>query len=83
MMRSLPKTDTRRRMDQRFMEEGRYDEAIAEKHRLEEKQRAQRKQREQAQIMYKPQYFKEVDDEISGLKSYQFLGNYFEKRKLL
>jgi hypothetical protein len=37
MLRSLPPTDCRRRMDQRFMEEGRYDEAIAEKHRLEEK----------------------------------------------
>lgn len=37
MKKTLPPTDTRRRADQRYMEEGRYDEAADEKHRLEEK----------------------------------------------
>ena len=40
-------TDSRRRPDQRLMEEGFWDEANAEKVRLEEKQRLVRKLREQ------------------------------------
>ena len=39
-------TDSRRRPDQRLMEEGRWDEANSEKVRLEEKQREVRKRRE-------------------------------------
>lgn len=39
-------TDSRRRPDQRLMENGRWDEANAEKQRLEEKQRISRKRRE-------------------------------------
>lgn len=39
-------TDSRLRPDQRLMEEGRWDEANAEKLRLEEKQRASRRARE-------------------------------------
>lgn len=37
MKKYLPPTDTRRRGDQRYMEEGKMDLAAAEKHRLEEK----------------------------------------------
>ena len=40
-------TDSRRRPDQRLMEEGLWDKANAEKVRLEEKQRAARRLREQ------------------------------------
>lgn len=39
-------TDSRLRPDQRLMEAGRWDEANAEKQRLEEKQRATRRRRE-------------------------------------
>lgn len=39
-------TDSRLRPDQKLMEEGRWDEANAEKQRLEEKQRAVRRRRE-------------------------------------
>lgn len=39
-------TDSRRRPDQRLMEDGRWDEANAEKQRLEEKQRTTRRERE-------------------------------------
>ena len=46
MKKALPPTDTRRRPDQRLMEEGDYDRAAEEKHRLEEKQRGVRKYRE-------------------------------------
>lgn len=41
-------TDSRRRPDQRLMEEGLWDEANAEKLRLEEKQRAKRREQEAA-----------------------------------
>lgn len=39
-------TDSRRRPDQRLMEDGRWDEANSEKQRLEEKQRSVRRERE-------------------------------------
>ncbi|XP_063740174.1 oxysterol-binding protein 1 isoform X5 [Eleginops maclovinus] len=43
-------TDSRRRPDQRMMEEGRWDEANAEKQRLEEKQRIVRREREREAV---------------------------------
>lgn len=39
-------TDTRKRPDQRLMEQGRWEEANTEKQRLEEKQRTVRRERE-------------------------------------
>lgn len=39
-------TDSRRRPDQRLMEDGRWEEANGEKQRLEEKQRSARRERE-------------------------------------
>ncbi|XP_019899102.1 oxysterol-binding protein 1 isoform X1 [Esox lucius] len=43
-------TDSRRRPDQRLMEEGQWDEANAEKQRLEEKQRGVRREREREAV---------------------------------
>lgn len=43
-------TDSRRRPDQRLMEEGHWDEANAEKQRLEEKQRSTRREREREAV---------------------------------
>ncbi|XP_062373811.1 oxysterol-binding protein 1 isoform X2 [Sardina pilchardus] len=43
---SVAPTDSRRRPDQRMMEQGRWEEANAEKQRLEEKQRTVRRERE-------------------------------------
>ena len=43
LLRMIPLTDTRLRPDQRALEEGLFDLAASEKHRLEEKQRARRK----------------------------------------
>lgn len=57
MKRTLPPTDCRRRPDQRKMEEGNYDVAADEKHRLEEKQRAVRKQNEHSGIVHKANFF--------------------------
>lgn len=46
MEEGLAPTDSRKRPDQRLMEEGKWDEANDEKLRLEEKQRTARRQRE-------------------------------------
>ena len=81
MRKSLPPTDSRRRPDQRLMEEGDYDKASLEKHRLEEKQRAVRKQREKEHFEYKCKYFEQVTDEFSNETMYKFNGTYWEKRK--
>lgn len=81
MKKYLPPTDTRRRRDQRLMEEGKIEEAAAEKHRLEEKQRAIRKQREAQGLHHKPLYFVEYQDEHCGEKSYKFNDVYWEKRR--
>lgn len=43
-------TDSRRRPDQRLMEDGQWDEANAEKQRLEEKQRTTRREREREAV---------------------------------
>ncbi|XP_035515725.1 oxysterol-binding protein 1-like isoform X5 [Morone saxatilis] len=43
-------TDSRKRPDQRLMEDGRWDEANAEKQRLEEKQRTTRREREREAV---------------------------------
>ena len=43
MQKKLPPTDARFRPDHRALENGDYDLAASEKHRLEEKQRAARK----------------------------------------
>jgi len=50
-------TDTRRRPDQRYLENGDYIMAAKEKERLEIKQRADRKYREENGIDHVPSYF--------------------------
>ena len=47
-------TDSRKRGDERLLEEGLVDEAASEKYRLEEKQRAARKKREAKKEKWKP-----------------------------
>ena len=47
-------TDSRKRPDQRLLEDGLVDEASSEKYRLEEKQRAARKKREAKKEKWKP-----------------------------
>jgi hypothetical protein len=50
-------TDTRRRPDQRALENGDMKLAAHEKNRLEEKQRAVRRYNEKHKIEHKPKYF--------------------------
>lgn len=59
---SLPPTDSRRRPDQRLLEEGKLKEAEAEKVRLEEAQRDRR----QRDVDVKPRWFEKVSDGEDG-----------------
>ncbi|KAK6459519.1 Oxysterol-binding protein-domain-containing protein [Scheffersomyces xylosifermentans] len=77
----LAPTDTRLRPDQRAMEEGRYDEASDEKHRVEVKQRAARKQREDNRITYVPNWFVKKEHPVTGDAFWEFKGEYWQLRK--
>ncbi|CAL9734693.1 oxysterol-binding protein homolog 1 [Monosporozyma servazzii] len=74
-------TDTRLRPDQRAMEEGLYDEAAAEKHRLEGKQRIVRKERDISKEKYQPKYFTMEKDPITQDRIWKFKGDYWNLRK--
>ncbi|XP_060763532.1 oxysterol-binding protein 2 isoform X1 [Neoarius graeffei] len=90
-------TDSRLRPDQRLMEEGRWDEANMEKQRLEEKQRAVRRRREAevSDAMdqeceldsgheyegYKPVWFHQRTDPVSGETSFVYKGGYWEAKE--
>ncbi|XP_050689095.1 oxysterol-binding protein 1-like [Eriocheir sinensis] len=81
-------TDSRNRPDQRLMEEGRWDEANAEKLRLEEKQRATRRSREaeaeQAAAegreypAYSPQWFCKETDDVTGALIFRYTHEYWD-----
>ena len=73
-------TDTRLRPDQRAMEEGEYDFAATEKHRLEEKQRAKRRVTEEHGLSHEPRWFKKGVCEVTGEEFWQFTGEYWEMR---
>uniref|UniRef100_H3DEJ2 Oxysterol-binding protein n=1 Tax=Tetraodon nigroviridis TaxID=99883 RepID=H3DEJ2_TETNG len=84
-------TDSRLRPDQRLMEEGRWDEANAEKQRLEEKQRAVRRRREaeasdaindgREYEGYQPLWFHQRRDSVTGEKSFVYKGGYWETKE--
>ncbi|EGV62398.1 hypothetical protein CANTEDRAFT_126281 [Yamadazyma tenuis ATCC 10573] len=74
-------TDTRLRPDQRAMEDGQYDKASSEKHRVEEKQRAARKERELKRENYKPLWFVKRKHPVTGDAFWEFKGNYWQSRK--
>ncbi|XP_011256110.1 oxysterol-binding protein 1 isoform X2 [Camponotus floridanus] len=81
-------TDSRLRPDQRLMENGRWDEANAEKLRLEEKQRACRRAREHdaekaaAQGLpyeaYEPLWFTKKQDPYTDSRCYVYNGEYWD-----
>lgn len=81
-------TDSRHRPDQRLMEEGMWDEANAEKLRLEEKQRATRRRREaeaeQAAAEgreyppYCPTWFVKETDDVTGALIFRFTHEYWD-----
>ncbi|XP_070671001.1 oxysterol-binding protein-related protein 1C-like isoform X2 [Malus domestica] len=70
----LPPTDSRLRPDQRYLENGEYEMANAEKLRLEQRQRQARKMQEQG---WKPQWFAKD----KGSDTYGYTGGYWEARE--
>ncbi|XP_073320670.1 oxysterol-binding protein 1-like isoform X2 [Pagrus major] len=87
-------TDSRKRPDQRLMEDGRWDEANAEKQRLEEKQRITRREREREAVKaasspeegahqdnYQAMWFEKLDDPVSGETLHVYKGGYWEAKE--
>ena len=77
----LPPTDTRLRPDQRAMEDGEYDFAADEKHRVEEKQRAARRMREARGEVWKPKWFYKGVHEVTGESYWVSNGEYWQCRE--
>lgn len=59
----LPPTDTRLRVDQRLLEEGKLEEAEEQKQRIEEMQREQRKTLEENHVTHQPRFFRKSKDD--------------------
>uniref|UniRef100_A0A8C5UVG5 Oxysterol-binding protein n=1 Tax=Microcebus murinus TaxID=30608 RepID=A0A8C5UVG5_MICMU len=88
-------TDSRLRPDQRLMEKGRWDEANAEKQRLEEKQRSSRRRRldgctpssgcgteeEKEADVYLPLWFEKKRDPLTGEMACIYKGGYWEAKE--
>nr|XP_029123098.1 oxysterol-binding protein-related protein 2A isoform X6 [Elaeis guineensis] len=70
----LPPTDSRLRPDQRYLENGEYEKANAEKQRLERRQRMSRKLQENG---WKPRWF--WKDSKDG--TFRYTGGYWEARE--
>ncbi|XHG09148.1 hypothetical protein AWENTII_012230 [Aspergillus wentii] len=77
----LPPTDTRLRPDQRAMEDGEYDLAADEKHRVEEKQRSKRREREANGEEYCPKWFTRETCPITGEEYWAHNGKYWKSRE--
>ncbi|CAF0929436.1 unnamed protein product [Rotaria sordida] len=72
-------TDSRRRPDQRLMEEGRWDEANQEKLRVEEKQRQTRRARESGgNHSYDAKWFKKQHDLLTDSDMHIYTNEYWE-----
>ncbi|XP_055700325.1 oxysterol-binding protein 1 isoform X1 [Phlebotomus papatasi] len=81
-------TDSRRRPDQRLMEEGKWDDSNSEKVRLEEAQRLRRREREaEAESAasegrpyppYEPVWFTKLKEEGNDTLFHVYKGNYWE-----
>ncbi|XP_042973542.1 oxysterol-binding protein-related protein 1C-like [Carya illinoinensis] len=72
----LPPTDSRLRPDQRYLENGEYEKANAEKLRLEQRQRQARGMQEKG---WKPRWF----EKDSSNNTYRYIGGYWEARERL
>ena len=77
----LPPTDTRLRPDQRAMEDGEYDLASTEKHRVEEKQRAKRREMEMKGEKFVPKWFRKASCPVTGEEYWAFDGAYWNMRR--
>ncbi|GAB2290853.1 Oxysterol-binding protein- protein 1C [Dionaea muscipula] len=70
----LPPTDSRLRPDQRYLENGEFEKANAEKLRLEQRQRQAQKMQERG---WKPRWFAKD----SRTDTYRYIGGYWEARQ--
>ncbi len=82
LQKTLPRTDSRLRPDQRALENQDLDLAGSEKHRLEEKQRARRRENERHKRVHKPLYFTETYDDLTGELVYLYTKDYWEDKKI-
>lgn len=73
-------TDSRKRTDQRMLENSMVDDAADEKYRLEEKQRGARKKREQRKEKWKPLWFDLSYDADTKTSYHMFNGRYWRAR---
>lgn len=62
------------------MEDGEYDFAATEKHRVEEKQRAKRREREAKGEEFEPKWFTRGKCEITGEEYWVYNGRYWRCR---
>lgn len=74
---SVAPTDSRRRPDQRLMEDGDWEESNQEKLRLEEQQRERRRLGNDVT----PLWFARLIDDRTGERVYKYSGNYWECKK--
>ena len=75
-------TDTRRRPDQRSLENGDMVTASQQKERLEQKQRKLRKEKEAANIVHVPAYFEEYENPLDNQTYFVYNHKYFEQDRM-
>jgi hypothetical protein len=63
------------------MEDGEYDFAATEKHRVEEKQRAKRRDREAKGEEFEPKWFTKAKCEVTGEEYWVYNGQYWRCRE--
>ncbi|KAF2078042.1 hypothetical protein CYY_000680 [Polysphondylium violaceum] len=76
----LPPTDSRVRMDRRYLEREDNKMANKEKNRIEENEREKRKEREAKGIEWRPNYFTKRADKQFGYR-WDFTGDYWSERE--
>ncbi|PXF43424.1 Oxysterol-binding protein-related protein 2B [Gracilariopsis chorda] len=77
---SLPKTDSRRRPDQRALEQGNHALASSEKSRLECEQRDRRKNHHQGNKLVQPRWFELRHEPATGRKEWKYRQHYFHAK---
>ncbi|KAI0562329.1 Oxysterol-binding protein [Gracilaria domingensis] len=78
---SVPKTDSRRRPDQRALEKGDHKLASSEKARLEDAQRARRQASERENKLLQPQWFELRHEPSTGRKEWKYGRQYFRRKR--
>eukprot|EP00178_Gracilaria_changii_P012843 TRINITY_DN361_c0_g1_i1.p1 TRINITY_DN361_c0_g1~~TRINITY_DN361_c0_g1_i1.p1 ORF type:complete len:406 (+),score=63.72 TRINITY_DN361_c0_g1_i1:3042-4259(+) len=77
----IPKTDSRRRPDQRALEKGDHALATSEKARLEQAQRERRLASEKEKKQSHPQWFELRHEPLTGRKEWRYNRQYFARKR--